>query len=150
MSERVFAPAALFFDEAAEGMRLPDLINPPITSAMLVEYAAASGDFNPLHTDPAAARKVGLDAPIAHGMLIMGFLGRFAGDFLGGPGPLRHFGVRFKNMTRPGDVITCGGVVTQKYEQDNQHFVKVEVEARDQSGEIKAAGSFTAVLPTRE
>ena len=143
------ALAKIFFEDVSEGMALPELTNPPITHTMLVRYAGASGDFNPLHTDPAVGRKAGLGGPIAHGMLIMGFLGHFASDFLGGPGPLKHFGARFKNMTRPGDVITCSGVITRKFEEDGQRFVKVEIFARDQTGEVKAAGSFTAVLPTR-
>lgn len=150
MSERKTAPAKIFFEDVSEGMALPGLTNPPITHIMLVKYAGASGDFNPLHTEPAVGQKVGLGGPIAHGMLIMGFLGHFASDYLGGPGPLKHFGARFKNMTRPGDVITCSGVITQKFEEDGQSFIKASVFAKDQNGEVKAAGSFTAVLPTRE
>ena len=150
MSERKIFPAKIFFEDVSEGMVLPELTNPPITPAMLVRYARASGDFNPLHTDPAVGRKLGLGGPVAHGMLIMGFLGHFAGDYLGGPGPLKHFGARFKNMTRPGDVITCGGVITHKFEEDGQRLIKADVFARDQTGEVKAAGSFTAALPSRK
>ena len=82
-------------------------------------------------------------------MLIMGFLGHFISDYLGGPGPLKQFGVRFKNMTRHHDVITCSGVITRKYEEGGQHLIQAEVFAKDQTGEVKAAGSFTASLPTR-
>jgi acyl dehydratase len=150
MSERTTVPARIFFEDVSEGMALPELTNPPITHTMLVKYAGASGDFNPLHTDPAVGQKFGLGGPIAHGMLIMGFLGHFASDYLGGPGPLKQFGVRFKNMTRHGDVITCSGVITQKYEEDGQHLIKANVFAKDQTGEVKASGSFTASLPARD
>jgi len=144
------AAARVFFEDVSEGTPLPALVNPPVTHTMLVKYAGASGDFNPLHTDPAVGQKFGLGGPIAHGMLIMGFLGHFVSDYLGVPGPLKRFGVRFKSMTHHEDIITCSGVITQKYEEDSQHFIKANVFAKDQTGEVKASGSFTAVLPTRE
>ena len=144
------AEAIVFFEDVSEGDQLPALENPPINHTMLVKYAGASGDFNPLHTDPAVGQKFGLGGPIAHGMLIMGFLGHFVSDYLGGPGPLKRFGVRFKSMTRHEDIITCSGVITQKYEEDGQHFINANVFAKDQTGEVKASGSFTAVLPIRE
>jgi acyl dehydratase len=37
----------------------------------LRRYAAASGDDNPIHLDPELARRVGLPAPLVHGMLLM-------------------------------------------------------------------------------
>ncbi len=40
--------------------------------ADLHAFAAVSGDHNPLHTSPAAARLAGLDGPIAHGMWLSG------------------------------------------------------------------------------
>ena len=59
------------------GQELPAYIKEPVTKVQLVKYAGASGDFNPLHTDDAFAQKIGLQGPIAHGMLIMGFLGEY-------------------------------------------------------------------------
>ncbi len=150
MDRHTTAAARVFFEDVSEGTQLPALVNPPVTHTMLVKYAGASGDFNPLHTDPAVGQKFGLGGPIAHGMLIMGFLGHFVSDYLGGPGPLKRFGVRFKSMTHHEDIITCSGVITGKYEEDGQHFIKANVFAIDQTGEVKASGSFTAVLPTRE
>lgn len=45
---------------------------PQITQERVDAYAAASGDRNPIHLDPAAARQAGFDGTIAHGMLILG------------------------------------------------------------------------------
>ena len=44
----------------------------PLSRASLVDYAAASGDHNPIHWNERFAREVGLDGVIAHGMLSMG------------------------------------------------------------------------------
>lgn len=64
----------------------------------LIRYAGASLDFNPIHWNERFAKDVGLDDVIAHGMLTMGLGGRMVTDWLGDPGRLLDYGVRF---TRP-------------------------------------------------
>lgn len=44
----------------------------PLLSTGLRRYAQASGDFNPIHLDPAAAAAAGLPGVVAHGMLTAG------------------------------------------------------------------------------
>ncbi len=56
------------------GEALPPRAYGPFTAADLTAYAAASGDDNPLHLDPAVAARAGLAAPPIHGMLIMACL----------------------------------------------------------------------------
>ena len=63
------------FDDVTEGTEMPRLVKPPVTHNQLVRYAGASGDFNPIHTDPEAGKAAGIGL-IAHGMLIMGFAGQ--------------------------------------------------------------------------
>ena len=140
-------PAKVFYEDVAVGQELPSLTNPPVTHAQLVRYSGASYDFNPIHTDPEIGKSFGLGGTIAHGMLIMGFLGRFISDYLGGPAPVKKFGVRFQGMTRPGETIVCSGIITKKYEQDGQHFIEAAITARNTEGDTKVTGSFTAVLP---
>jgi acyl dehydratase len=141
--------AKIFYEDVNVGDEIPAVTNRPVNHTMLVKYAGASGDFNPLHTDPEVGVKVGVGGPIAHGMLIMGFVGHMISDYLGGPAPLKRFGVRFVGMTRHEDVITCSGTITKKYEQDGQHFIEANVTAKDQKGDVKVTGSFAAVLPSR-
>jgi acyl dehydratase len=43
----------------------------PFGREALVRYAAVSGDDNPLHLDPAAAKAAGLAGPPVHGMLML-------------------------------------------------------------------------------
>ena len=47
-----------------------------VTQEQIDAYAEVSGDHNPIHIDPDAARAVGLDGTIAHGMLNMAFVGQ--------------------------------------------------------------------------
>jgi acyl dehydratase len=141
-------PASRYFEDVQIGDEIPQLVKEPVKHLQLVRYAGASGDFNPLHTDPQVGEAVGTGGIIAHGMLIMGFVGQMLSDYAG-PQALRKFGVRFKGMTHLDDVITCSGTITQKYEADGQGFVAGKVQAKDQNGDVKVAGTFTVVLPQR-
>jgi acyl dehydratase len=143
------APAKLYYEDVQIGDALPVLVKSPVTHTQLVRYAGASGDFNPLHTDPAVGERVGLGGIIAHGMLIMGFVGQLVSDYVG-PMALRSFEVSFKGMTRLEDVITCSGTIDNKYEADGENCISGTVQAVDQTGSVKVAGTFVAALPKRD
>src|SRR2546421_9528760 len=106
-------PTKLYYEDVQVGDAIPKLVKAPVTHLQLVRYAGASGDFNPLHTDPKVGEEIGTGGIIAHGMLIMGFVGQFFSDYVC-PERLRKFGVRFKSMNHLGDVITLTREVTQK------------------------------------
>src|SRR6266704_5273646 len=108
---------------AGAGQHLTPLVKPPVTQEHLRRYAEASGDYNPIHLDEEAARRVGLESVIAHGMLSMAFLGQFIHSHLADAhvldksalygqeaGFLTRFKVRFLNMVRLGDILTCHGI----------------------------------------
>ncbi|MFF3288285.1 MaoC family dehydratase [Streptomyces sp. NPDC003023] len=76
----------------------------PVTRATLVEYAGASGDFNPIHWNEKFATEVGLPDVIAHGMFTMAEAVRVVTDWLGDPGAVVEYGVRFtKPVVVPND-----------------------------------------------
>ncbi|WP_020417535.1 MaoC family dehydratase [Amycolatopsis sp. ATCC 39116] len=80
-----------------KGTELPPL-QVRVTRDQLVRYAGASLDFNPIHWNERFAKEVGLPDVIAHGMLTMALGGRLVTDWLGDPGKLVEYSVRF---TRP-------------------------------------------------
>lgn len=69
-----------------------------ITRADLIRYAGASGDFNVIHWNERVAKEVGLENVIAHGMFTMAKAITVVTDWLGDPGKLISYGVKF---TRP-------------------------------------------------
>lgn len=82
----------------------------PLTRDSLVRYAGASGDFNPIHYRDDVARNVGLPGVLAHGMLTMGVAVQPVVDWLGDPGRVLDYQVRF---TRPVVVDPeLGAVIT--------------------------------------
>ncbi|HYK84357.1 MAG TPA: MaoC/PaaZ C-terminal domain-containing protein [Ktedonobacteraceae bacterium] len=148
MTTNAQAPAKIYYEDVQVGDAIPKLIKPSLTHLQLVRYAGASGDFNPLHTDPKFGEMVGTGGIISHGMLIMGFVGQMLSDYVG-PMALRKFGVRFKGMTHLDDIITCTGTITEKYEADGEARIAGKVQAADQNGDIKVSGTFVAALPKR-
>jgi len=140
------------FDVAA-GQELVPLVKPPIMQEQLRRYAEASGDFNPIHLDEQAAHRVGLDGVIAHGMLSMAFLGQFVNQQIADiPGArLERLRVRFMDMVRLGDTLTCHGVVKSKtIDDDLSESVTVECWAQNQKGDKVTAGEAVVVVPNTQ
>lgn len=89
--------AKVNWDDVEVGTELPAQTF-PVHRANLVMYAGASGDFNPIHWNERFAKSVGLPDVIAHGMFTMAEAGRVVTDWVGDPGAVVEYGVRF---TRP-------------------------------------------------
>ncbi|MFI2754375.1 MaoC family dehydratase [Cellulomonas sp. P22] len=81
-----------------------------VDRARLVRYAGASGDFNPIHWNERVATEVGLPGVIAHGMWTMGAAVGVVADWVGDPGAVVDYQVRF---TRPVPVPDPGAATVQ-------------------------------------
>ncbi|MGV9798917.1 (3R)-hydroxyacyl-ACP dehydratase subunit HadB [Mycobacterium sp. NPDC003449] len=82
------------FSSVSVGDALPERVI-PLTRGDLVNYAGVSGDLNPIHWDDDIAKQVGLDTAIAHGMLTMGLGGGYVTGWVGDPGAVKEYNVRF-------------------------------------------------------
>ena len=112
----------------------------------LVQYAGASGDYNPVHTDEVFVTKAaGYPTVFAHGMLTMGMTGRLLTDYVG-DGRLTRYGVRFVNQVWPGDTLTATAEVTAIREEGGQHLVDLTVTTTNQDGTAVLTGTATARL----
>lgn len=108
------------FDSVAVGTELPPA-EYTVDRLTLVKYAGASGDFNTIHWNERIAIEVGLPNVIAHGMLTMAEAVRVVTDWVGDPGAVIDYGVRF---TRPvvvadddeGAVLSVTAKVTELLE----------------------------------
>lgn len=110
----------------------------------IVQYAGASGDYNPIHTDEVFAREIaGYPTVFAHGMLTMGLTGKLLTDYVG-DGRLTNFGVRFVNQVWPGDTLTGTVEVTAVRQEDGRHLVDLAVTTINQDGTPVITGTATA------
>lgn len=78
-----------------------------------IYYAAASGDFNPIHIDPDAGRAAGLGGNILQGLCTMGWAVEGFVNYLGDPGKVSKVSVRFSRPVMVEDTITITGKVTK-------------------------------------
>ncbi|MEO7588929.1 MAG: MaoC/PaaZ C-terminal domain-containing protein [Arachnia sp.] len=84
-------------EQVTVGQELPE-VRVTITRAGVVRYSGASTDFNEIHFSDRHARAIGLPGVVAHGMWTMGAGLRVVTDWLGDPGAVLQYFVRF---TRP-------------------------------------------------
>jgi acyl dehydratase len=115
-----------------------------LTRTQIVQYAGASGDYNPLHSDEVFATQVaGYPTIFAHGMLTMGMTGRMLTDWVG-DGRLRSFGGRFVSQVWPGDTLTATATVTDVRTEDGVPVVEVAIVTTNQDGKDVFTGTATA------
>ena len=124
---------------AKVGENLPDLIVGPISRTNLALYAGASGDHNPLHIDTDYANRIGLPDVIAHGMLIMGYLGRVLTNNIN-QNQILEYGVQFSSITNIGDALCCSGIVKEISGNKSNKILKLELNVKDQDNDTKLKG----------
>ena len=115
------------------GDELPSHVCGPITRTTLALFGGASGDHNPIHVDIDFAKKAGMPDVFAHGMLSMAFLAQLLTNWVG-QDQIREYGVRFTSITPVLATVTCKGKVTEKFEQDGEPRLKVEVSTEVDDG----------------
>ena len=114
----------------AETLKPPENVEPDFSIPYRVaENQAAiyrlSGDLNPLHLDPEAARRGGFDRPILHGLCTFGFATRaiINGLLDGDAARLKEFKARFTDVVYPGDTL-----ITQGWKDKGQYIIEVKSE----------------------
>ncbi|TYK47202.1 MaoC/PaaZ C-terminal domain-containing protein [Actinomadura decatromicini] len=136
--------ATVKYADVEVGTELP-LRSFPVDRANLVQYAGASGDFNPIHWRESVAKAVGLPDVIAHGMYTMAQGGRFVTDWAGDPGAVVDYGVRFSSPVvvpdEGGATLEISGRVEEKLDDD-----KVVVALTARSGDQKVLTRAKAVV----
>jgi acyl dehydratase len=112
-----------------------------LSRTQIVQYAGASGDYNPLHTDEVyATGSAGYRGVFAHGMLTMGMTGRLLTDTVG-DGRLLSFGGRFTAQVWPGDTLTA---VATRAEDPATNTVSLRVVTSNQDGVAVFVGDARA------
>jgi len=115
-----------------------------LTRTQIVQYAGASGDYMPLHTDEVFATKVaGFPSVFAHGMLTMGMTGRMLTNYVG-DGRLTKYGIRFVRQVWPGDALDAKATVKEIRQEAGQYYVDLAVETVNQNGEVVISGTASA------
>jgi len=150
----------LFWEDVETGAEITPL-SKIASSRMLVKWAGASGDMNPLHYEDTFAASQGVGKPIVHGQLKRAWLVQLITDWIGDEGTLRKFSCQFRAMDYPrlmkslhehqpeGETWWCKGKVTKKYIDSAEHRLDCEIWVENGKGEKTTAGTATVVLPSK-
>ena len=131
---------ALKASELKVGDTYSECLVEDLKRTQIVQYAGASGDYNPLHTDEVFTTQVAkYPSVFAHGMLSMGMTGRMLTNYVG-DGRLKKFGVRFTNQVWPGDTLNATATVEEVTEEDGETVVNLKVETTNQDGATVVSG----------
>ena len=99
--------------ELIAGEQIPELHVTP-DAGLTKRYAEASGDPNPIHTDPDFAKQAGLPGCILHGLWTMAQVARASNAAAGGdPRSLKRLEVQFRGMGFPEQEVTVTGTVKE-------------------------------------
>ncbi len=123
-----------------------DVLVEDLKRTQLVQYAGASGDYNPVHTDEKFVTEVaGYPTVFAHGMLTMGMTGRLLTDWVG-DGRLTKYGVRFVSQVWPGDTLRGTAEITDIRDEDGVTVADISVTTVNQDDVPVVTGTATARL----
>jgi acyl dehydratase len=115
----------------------------------IAKFAAAIGDFNPIHVDEEFARAVGFPSVIAHGPLTLSLIAQVLGINFGASN-VRSVNAQFRTPAFPGDLLRAEGVVTAIIEEAGERRAECEIQVLRSDGEIVAAGGGKAAVPDDE
>jgi 3-hydroxybutyryl-CoA dehydratase len=133
------------FDQITVGLRAT--WQKRITEADVLQYAAITGDHNPVHVDADAAARGPYGERIAHGMLSAGLLSAAMANGVPGPGAVYlSQSLSFKRPVRLGDVITAEVEVLEIKPRTRR--VRLATRCRNQADELVLDGEAMVMLPT--
>jgi acyl dehydratase len=118
----------------------------PITPTDIVRYQGASGDFQPIHHDPAFAARAGLQQPLVIGMLPAGLVSGWVTEIFGAAN-VRYFRVRWNAAMWPGDRLTVRGVIANRYEDEEGRKVDIDLPCTNQDGIVTLQCAMTVLIP---
>jgi acyl dehydratase len=117
-----------------------------LSRTQIVQYAGASGDYNPLHSDEVYAMQVaGYRSSFAHGMLTMGLTGKVLTDVFGAD-RIARFGVRFIDQVWPGDTLNVTATVVELRQDGGCSVADLDLKTVNQDGVEVMSGSATVRL----
>ncbi|HEX7623120.1 MAG TPA: MaoC/PaaZ C-terminal domain-containing protein [Anaeromyxobacteraceae bacterium] len=111
-----------------------------------IYYAAASGDFNPIHIDPDVGRLAGQPGAILQGMCTMAWLADACLRYFDDPGRTTALSARFARPVNVGDTVRFEGRCVAV----DGRRVRVEVTATNQRGEAVLKAAFAEAVVEEE
>lgn len=132
---------------------------PPVVQsyvqAVIDQYALASLDMNPVHTNEewaSRAKVFGIPETVGHGMMTMSTLASVVTRAWGAVnrqgGSVRFVDAKFTKPVKVGETVTATGKVKRKhYYGPGKNWVQIAVEAKDSTGDLVGLAEVGYNLP---
>ncbi len=138
----------IYFEDVGEGDLLPEITERP-TTTQLVHWAAAVGDFYPVHYDKDFAVGTGVPTVLVHGPFKHALLGRLVSSWAGPQATVKRVSCSFRGQDYPNQNLTVKGRVTGTRSENDENLVELEIWSENESGERTTPGSAIVALPSR-
>ncbi len=149
----------IYYEDVEVGTEITPL-KKVATTRMLVQWAGATGDFNPLHYEEDFAKNLGVGRPIVHGALKRAWLVNLMTDWIGEEGMLKKLSCRYRGMDYPrkmknfdepqdGETWWCKGNVTRKYIEGDEFLSECEIWVENGKGDKTTKGNALVALPSK-
>lgn len=132
--------------EVIEGDELPTL-EMPISYRRVIQDVAATRDFFPGHHNPEYAKNQKVKDIYLNTMFLQGLVDRYVSDWSGPESFIRKRKIHMQVSIAAGDTIHISGRITNKYEQNNEKIVEVDVQIVNQDGVSCCPSSVVLRMP---
>ena len=113
-------------------------------------YAAVNDEFVPFHMDDEAGRAAKNErGAFGMGNLRFAYLLNMLRDWAGDEVEIREMGCQYRAINQKNDTLTCTGTVTEKWTENGQNLVRLDVNVMNQDGQGTTPGHAVLVLPSR-
>jgi acyl dehydratase len=176
--EEVRGAVPRYWNDVAEGERLPTMAKGPMTVTGFIAYAQGWGGLyiranklawkqiarhrglgianrfgipdcpERVHWEPEFAAMVGVPGAYDYGPERCSWLTHHLTNWMGDDGVLRRAQCKIRRHNPEGDTLRIDGTVVRKFVDGQRHLVEVAQEARNQDGELSAVGTGVIELPT--
>ena len=110
------------------------------------DYNRLINEINPLHFDAAYARKLGYKDIVVAGVYTFSFIPQMIEAWAGKPGCISSIAVRYKSPVYIGETIVQTARIAKKTEANDFKLVEIEVEVKDNAGELLTAATVGVEL----
>ena len=139
----------LYFEDVTIGDELPpwsrktDFMN-------WNRYAAVNDEFVYIHMDDEAGRAAKNErGAFGMGNLRFAYLLNMLRDWAGDEVQIRELGCQYRAINQKNDTLTCAGTVTEKWTENGEYLIRLDVDVTNQDGQSTTPGHAVLVLPSR-
>lgn len=140
----------VYFEDFSVGQEIAPM-EKEVNTVNICMYLSTVWLMDRIHFDyPFATQRRGLPNIVAPGNMAGDYYVQLLDDWVGEKGRVRKLAIQFRSFMLPGDILTCGGRITNKRMDDGKACVELELWLKNQNGTNCVPGKAVVELPLRE